>query len=158
MKKNDVIALNNLGFLLTSTNTLTAEYAYKILKAKKVFAKVGAEVDEKRKDCLKECGLDSEEKQKELNLVIKGEKQADEKMQATLLKFQEMYNLCLNEEADLSEVKAIPYAEWHAFLQENTNILVNVEKNIRVPFNPATLEWQLEGIVWEAPVEKEDAK
>jgi hypothetical protein len=151
MKKSEVLVMNNLGFLLTTTNTLTAEHAYKLLKAKKIFAKIGESVDERRKDCLKECGLDSEEKQKELSEIEKGAKVADKKMQAALDKFRDMYNMCLDEEADLKEIKAVPYSEWHAFLKENTSVLVDAQKGIRVPFNPGTLEWSFENILWKAP-------
>lgn len=152
MKNSIILDLVGTGFLLTTTNTMSPASAYKILKARKEISKASEAIEERRKDLLKECNLDTDEAQEQLKKLDANELSAEEKVdvQDRVERFRKMYNECLDEDVKL-DVKAVPYEQWHAFLKENAKI--TPQGNTEVPFRLGNLEWELENVLWETPEE-----
>lgn len=129
LKNNIIVELALAGALNLNTTALDAAHAYKVIKFRRAVSKAFGELQEAEKGIIKDCGLE---------ISAGGELEGEDEAKAKFAKLQEeLYE----DEADLGDIKAIPFGQWHALQQENKG-LAN-----------AFVEDSLEGILWNAPEE-----
>lgn len=130
LKNNIIVALAQVGALNLNTTALEAAHAYKVIKFRRAVAKAFEELQEAEKGIIKDCGLE---------IAADGKLEGPDEAKAKFAKLQkELYE----DEADLGDIKAIPFEQWHALKSENKG-LAN-----------ALVEDALEGVLWNAPCEE----
>lgn len=145
MKKGDIFNLVNSGILDITANLLDAAHAYKVVKFKRSIKNAFNGIVEAEKDMLAEVKIeDATAFDQEMDALKKSgedpEKLSD--MEARLKRLNEMRANVLKEEADLGEIKTMPYDQFHILQRENAGLQ-------RRPLN--AFEELLEGYLWTAP-------
>lgn len=144
MTNKDLIAVVEGGMLNATNRTLEISDAYKVVKFRNVIKTAFNRFRENEKSLLAEVGvMDAQVFDAELDgLRNKERNKAEEERFAELNKILSNYfglrGELLNEEVNISEIKAMPYEQWYKFCQEN--IFITPE-----------LEDALENILWVAP-------
>lgn len=149
MKNIDIINLVNGGALAITANDLGAEHAYKVLKFKKAVRKAYDAVLDSEKDILKEAGIeDGIAFDKERNELRESGSNAERlaELDKIFTRFAELRSKLYNEEAELGDIKTIPFSAFHDLQRENKEL-------DHRPLN--YFEEALEGVLWAAPEEKE---
>lgn len=143
MKNIDIFNLANAGVLAISANDLDAAHAYKVMKFKRAVRKAFESLVSSEKDALKEAGIeDGVAFDKEIEELRKtnADKAKLEAMEKQLARFFELRQNLINEDADLGEIKTIPYEQFHLLQKENKNL----------PNKPLNaFEDVLEGVLWD---------
>lgn len=147
MKNFQILAITDAGITAITANDLDASHAYKVVKFKRAISKAVSAIADAERSLLKEVKVEDidafNKERKELKESGKNAKRLEE-MDKTLSRFNELKTALYNEEADLSEVKAIPFEQFHLLQRENREI----------PGKPLnTFEEVLEGVLWSAPEE-----
>lgn len=131
LKNNIIVALVNNGALNITANGLDAGQAYKVIKFRRAIQKAFEALLEAEKAIIADCGLEIGEKG-----VLNGSDESKEK-------FGKLRTELYADEAEIGEVKSLPYADWHKLKGENKG-LAN-----------AYIEDNLEGVLWTAPETEE---
>jgi len=145
MKKGDIFNLVNNGILDITANELDAAHAYKVVKFKRAIKNAFDGIVEAEKDMLAEVKIDDatafDDEMEALKKSGENPKKLSE-MEASLKRLNEMRANVLKEEAELGDVKTMPYEQFHLLQRENA----------RLPRRPLNaFEDLLEGCLWAAP-------
>lgn len=137
MTNNQLVSavMNSNGAILALDNkSLSPAHAYKVIKLRNTLKKAWEKFLESEKGLLTEVGITDaaafDARQKEL-----GEKENKSKEEETELKemnekvarYAGLREALLEDQADFSEVKAMPYEEWFALKKDNPAISIEVE-------------------------------
>ena len=145
MKKGDIFNLVNNGILDITANELDAAHAYKVVKFKRAIKNAFDGIVEAEKDMLAEVKIDDATAFDDEMEAWKKSGENPEKlseMEASLKRLNEMRANVLKEEAELGDVKTMPYEQFHLLQRENA----------RLPRRPLNaFEELLEGCLWAAP-------
>ena len=145
MKKGDIFNLVNNGILDITANELDAAHAYKVVKFKRAIKNAFDGIVEAEKDMLAEVKIDDATAFDDEMEALKKSGENPEKlseMEASLKRLNEMRANVLKEEAELGDVKTMPYEQFHLLQRENA----------RLPRRPLNaFEELLEGCLWAAP-------
>lgn len=147
MKNFEIFNLVNSEVLAITANELDAAHAYKVVKFKRAIRKAFDAISEAEKDFLKEAGIeDAQAFDTERAELIKTNSNADrlEELNKQFDRFNELRNTMINEEADLGDIKELPFDQFHLLQKENKDLRFK-------PLN--TFEDILEGVLWSAPEE-----
>lgn len=130
LKNNIIVALAQVGALNLNATALDAAHAYKVIKFRRAISKAFGELQEAEKGIIKDCGLEISADGK-----LEGPDEAKEK-------FAKLQKELYEDEADLGDIKTIPYEQWHALKKENKGLA------------DAFVEDSLEEVLWNAPEEE----
>ena len=127
MNNAELIALAAQKDILNiTTHNVPGEHSYKIVRFRSLFNKALRAYDDAREALVKEAGIEDEKKFNDDLDALKAKTKKTDKdkeflatMQATANKRDEMLTTLLNEPADLSGVKTMPYDAWKALQDEN---------------------------------------
>jgi len=142
MKNIDILNLVNGGILSVTALDLGAEHAYKVLKFKKAVRKAYDAVLDSEKELLKESGIeDGAAFDKERNELRESGSNAERlaELDKTFTRFAELRSKLYNEEAELGDIKTIPFSAFHDLQRENKEL-------DHKPLN--FFEELLEGVLW----------
>ncbi len=164
LTKGNIEFLFKNGMMNITAHTLDAAHAYKVVKFKSILKNVMNNIGEMEKSFSKELGIDDAFINRINDLLSKDEKDLTKKEKEELAglreidnKFGEMRKAMLQEEADLSEAKTMPYEEWKKLQDENKDQQLSYRDNLGQIINQRELlmvfEAELEGILWKAPEE-----
>ena len=129
IKNQLVLALVSNGVLNITAITLDASEAYKIVKFRREVKKAFDELSEKEREFIRDLGLEIGE-----NGKLEGK---DEDIR----KFGEFQKALYEDDAELGDIKAMPFDAWHDLQKENKVLAA------------AFIEDALENILWTAPEE-----
>lgn len=164
LTKRDAQFLYQNGMNDLTTHTLDAAHAYKVVKFKNVLRDICNKINDGEQALYKDLDI-NEAFIKRLN-ELQGkekrnqkEKEELDKMLATDKRFGEMRDTMLNEEADLSEAKTMPYEQWKKLQDENKERILSLYDNKGNLKGTKELlmayEELLEGVLWAAPMDAE---
>lgn len=160
LTKKEAQFLFNEGMRDLTAHTLDAAHAYKVVKLKNVLRNVNEGINKADEALYKELGIDKAfiDRFDELLGKEKLNKKEEEelaKMKETDKRLGEMREAMLNEEADLSEAKVMPYEQWKKLQDENKERILYYRDNRGVVTSTRELllvyEEKLENILWKAP-------
>lgn len=148
MTNEEVIYLFQNGAQSVTNRCLDTAQAYKIVKFRNVIKRAFEKYQAEEEALLKECGIMDVvafENRRSALEAIEARSEEEEKefvdIMDTLTKYIGMRSELMADEADVSGLKAMPFADWHEFVKENSL--------------DAKMEDMLEGILWTAPEEED---
>lgn len=160
MKNHQLISLVNAGILSATVHTLCTADSYKVFKLKKAIRTAFTGIQDMERDLLAECGITDpkafDNRTAELRSIAEpseAEKSELEGMEAKSAQFFEQRTQLYNEEAELKDVRTIPYESWKQLQDENA--AVAQADGRKTDIFSGLAEELLEGIFWIAPEEGE---
>lgn len=128
---------SNHALLAFETKSLTPASAYRAIKLRCALKDAWEKYLEAEKGCLAEAGIDDapsfDVRQRELlakkadNTITEEEKVELDGMHKKVARYNELRDVLLNDEVDLSGVKAMPFEEWFKLKAENPCITADIE-------------------------------
>lgn len=165
LTKGNVNFMVNNGMMDITAHTLDAAHAYKVVKFKNILRDINRGVEESEKSFHKELAIDDAFinrineliKLESEGTINKKDKEELAKLRDTDKRFGEMRNAMLDEEANLSDVKIMPYEEWKKLQDENKDKKLYYRNRKGEITDTRELlmvfENELEGVLWKAPEE-----
>lgn len=140
------------GFAAVTTHALNAQDAYKVYKLKKAMLTAGKAIMASEDAFFKEAGIDDMRtfNNRLAELRRKGPSEELAREEDKLRRYNELRQVMMDEEADIPEIKPIPYESWRKLQEENRNKMINGKET---DILSGDIEMLLEGALWAAPEE-----